>query len=158
MAVNPGNPGLFLDLAGTLVRMDSNRELPLEDGRIRVQLMPNVAEKLRPLRDRLILIVTNQAGIARGRLTTAQVEAAITEVDRQLGGIVTAWQICPHTAEDRCRCRKPAPGMIHELAEVYGVELTQSIMVGDQEVDRQCSAAAGIPRFVFAKDYFGWQE
>lgn len=159
MATDAGNRGLFCDLAGTLVRMNQDRELPADaQGNITVELMPAVAEKLAPMRDFLILVVSNQSAVARGRFTGEQVEAAIGELDRQLGGILTAWQICPHRDGDGCDCRKPKPAMVTELAATYGVDLAASVMVGDQEIDRQCAAAAAVGQFVFAKDFFGWKE
>jgi histidinol-phosphate phosphatase family protein len=155
---NSGNPGLFCDLAGTLVKMDETRQLPLgSDGRIVVELLPGVAAKLRPMRDHLIFVVTNQAGVARGRLSLQQVEDAIAEVDRQLGDILTGWQICPHDEAHRCACRKPKGGMLTELGAMYGVEMKDSTMVGDQEVDAAAARAAGVGHFVWASDFFGWK-
>jgi histidinol phosphatase-like enzyme len=46
--------------------------------------------------------------------------------------------------------------MIAELADLYGVDLTASTMVGDQEVDRLAGEAAGVAKFIAAKDFFGW--
>jgi len=158
MADDAGNVGLFCDLAGTLARMDETRQLPLDaHGNIRIELLPDVKEKLAPMRDHLIFVVTNQAGIRRGRFTLEQVEAAIANLDRQLGGILTAWQICPHDDADGCECRKPKGGMITELASIHGVDLTASSMVGDQEVDAQAARAAGVGQFIYAKDFFGWK-
>lgn len=158
MAEDAGNRGLFCDLAGTLVAMDETRQLPLgADGKIVIKLLPGVAEKLVPMRDHLIFVVTNQAGIARGRLTMEQVEDAIAELDRQLGGILTAWQICPHDDGDRCACRKPRGGMLTELGATYGVEMAASTMVGDQQIDAEAASAAGVGRFVWARDFFGWK-
>jgi D-glycero-D-manno-heptose 1,7-bisphosphate phosphatase len=158
MANPNGNAALFFDLGGTLVRLNESREIPLDpNGNIVVELLPNVAEKLRPMHDYLMFVVTNQAGITRGRLTAEEVEAALEELDNQLGDILTGWQICPHTDDDHCECRKPKGGMITELAEMYGVDLASSTMVGDQEVDRQASEAAGVAKFVDAKDFFGWK-
>jgi D-glycero-D-manno-heptose 1,7-bisphosphate phosphatase len=152
-----GNKGLFLDLGGTLVRLDQTNELPLDaGGHIVVDLLPGVAKKLAPIRDHLFLIVTNQSKIKRGRFTMAAVEAALSKLDHQLGDILTAWQICPHDDADRCQCRKPQGGMITELAELYGVDLKASTMVGDQEVDERAARAAGVGKFVYAKDFFGW--
>jgi histidinol-phosphate phosphatase family protein len=157
MAHNAGNLGLFLDLGGTLVELDENRDLPADArGNIRLTLLPNVARTLRPIRDHLIFIVTNQRGIKRGRFTKNQVEAAISRLDGELGGILTAWEICPHGPEDGCGCRKPAAGMVVQLAEDYGVDLAESTMVGDQEVDEQCAKAAGVGRFVYANEFFKW--
>jgi D-glycero-D-manno-heptose 1,7-bisphosphate phosphatase len=123
-------------------------------GNIKIELLPGVAEKLRPIRDHLIFIVTNQRGIKRGRFTREQVEAGIAELDRQLGGILTAWEICPHGPEDGCECRKPKAGMVKELAATYGVDLAESTLVGDQEVDEQCARAAGLRHFVYADEFF----
>lgn len=155
MAENAGNLGLFCDLGGTLVELDENRDLPADArGNVRITLLPGVVEKLRPIRDHLIFIVTNQRGIKRGRFTREQVEAGIAELDRQLGGILTAWEICPHGPEDACGCRKPATSMVTDLAHTYGVDLEGSTMVGDQEVDERCAHAAGVGRFVYAEEFF----
>ena len=158
MANPHGNAALFMDLGGTLVKLNESREIPLDaNGNITIELLPGVLEKLRPIHDHLMLVVTNQAGIARGRLTMEKVEAAMVELDARLGDILTGWMICPHTDDDRCECRKPKGGMITELAELYGVDLASSTMVGDQEVDRLAAEAAGVTRFVHAKDFFGWK-
>lgn len=158
MAEDAGNPGLFCDLAGTLVKMDHTRQLPLgPDGKIVVELLPGVAGKLQPIRDHLIFVVTNQAGIARGRLSLEQVEAAIGELDRQLGDILTGWQICPHDEADRCACRKPKGGMLTELGALYGVDMACSTMIGDQEIDAAAARAAGVGHFIWAHDFFGWK-
>ena len=83
----------------------------------------------------LLVVVTNQSGIGRGYYT---------EVDfRRL----TGWMKDAAVPEYRCRCncRKPAPGMILEAAETLGIDLTQSVMVGDKQGDMQAAKAAGIP-------------
>ena|SRR5215467_9872799 len=158
MADSIGNRGLFLDLGGTLVRLDETGELPLDGkGNIVIELLPGVAEKLRPLRDHLIFVVTNQSKIKRGRFTFERVEAALRELDSKLSDILTAWQICPHDDADGCGCRKPRGGMIKELAEQNGVDLEISTMVGDQEVDHQAAEAAGVGTFIHAREFFGWQ-
>jgi histidinol-phosphate phosphatase family protein len=158
MAQDAGNLGLFCDLAGTLVRMDAARRLPADaDGKIKIELMPGVRERLGPIRDHLIFVVTNQSDISRGRFTLEQCETALAELDHQLGGILAAWQICPHAEQDACRCRKPSGAMIAELAQIYGVDLKASTMVGDQEVDELAGKAAGVGKFVHAGDFFGWK-
>jgi len=152
-----GNAGLFCDLAGTLAALDETRQLPVDAaGNVAIKLLPGVREKLEPMRDHLIFVVTNQAGIKRGRYRREKIEAAMAELDRQLGGILTAWEICPHDDADNCGCRKPKGGMITNLARDHGVDLAASIMVGDQEIDEQASRAAGVGRFVYAAEFFGW--
>ena len=157
MAEN-GNAALFLDLVGTLVKMDESRKLPLDArGDIVIELMPGVKEKLQPIRDHLMLVFTNQADINRGRLTMAAVEAGLAELDHQLGDILSGWLVCPHDDNDHCECRKPKAGMITELSETFGVDLQASTGVGDQLVDEQACKAGGVARFVYAKDFFGWK-
>ena len=157
MSGEAGNIALFCDLAGTLAAMDETRQLPVAaNGNIGIKLLPGVREKLTPMRDHLIFVVTNQAGIKRGRLRAEKVEAAMVELDRQLGEILTGWEICPHDDDDGCGCRKPKGGMITELAQVHGVDLAGSTMVGDQEIDEQAARAGGVGRFVYAADFFGW--
>jgi D-glycero-D-manno-heptose 1,7-bisphosphate phosphatase len=158
MSNSNGNAALFFDLCGTLIKLNETRSLTLDaKNNVIVELLPNVAEKLRPMHDYLMFVVTNQAGIARGWFKQEVVEAALVELDRQLGDILTGWLICPHVDDDKCECRKPKGGMITELAELYGVDLTSSTMIGDQEVDRQAGEAAGVGKFVFAQDFFGWK-
>ncbi len=156
MADDAGNLGLFCDLVGTLVAMDETRQLPVDAaGNITIKLLPGVKEKLAPMNHRLIFVVTNQAGIKRGRYRAEKVETAMAELDRQLGGILTAWQVCPHDDADGCECRKPKGGMIKDLAWAHGVDLAGSTMVGDQEIDAAAARAAGVGEFIYAKDFFG---
>ena len=156
MAEDAGNRGLFCDLAGTLVAMDETRQLPVDaQGNIALRLLPGVKEKLAPMHDWLIFVVTNQAGIKRGRYRAEKIEAAIAELDRRLDGILTAWEICPHDDADGCECRKPKGGMVKSLAWTHGVDLAGSIMVGDQASDAAAAHAAGVGQFIFAKDFFG---
>src|ERR1035441_3240992 len=86
MANPNGNAALFFDLGGTLVKLNDTREIPLDaNGDVVVELLPGVAEKLRPIHDHLMFVVTNQAGIRRGRLTAEKMEAALEHLDHQLG-------------------------------------------------------------------------
>jgi D-glycero-D-manno-heptose 1,7-bisphosphate phosphatase len=156
MAGENGNAALFMDLCGTLIRLNEQRSLTLDArGNVIVELLPGVLEKLSPIHDHLMFVVTNQSGIGRGWFTQEVVEAALAELDRQLGDILTAWKICPHSDDNSCECRKPRGGMITDLAAVYGVDLKNSTMVGDQEVDRLAGEAAGVGKFVLAEHFFG---
>jgi histidinol-phosphate phosphatase family protein len=155
LANENGNAALFLDLVGTLIEKDDTGHLPVDaNGKPIVKLLPGVIEKLRPMRNHLIFIITNQSPIKRRRFTRAAVEQAIAEVDRALGDVVTGWEICPHDDADGCECRKPKGGMIVELARTFGVDLKASTVVGDQDIDEQAARAAGAGRFVHARDFF----
>lgn len=87
-------------------------------------------------------VVTNQSGIARGLLTRAQVDAVNARVDALLGPF-DVWRVCPHAEEDRCRCRKPAPGMVEDAAAALGLRPRDCAVVGDIGADMAAAAAAG---------------
>jgi len=146
---------LFCDLVGTLVAMDETRQLPLDcHGQIRIELLPGVKRRLASIRDHLIFVVTNQAGIKRGRVSLAQIESALRELNAALDGILSGWQICPHDDADNCDCRKPKDGMVRRLASAHQIDLQASTMVGDQQTDAEAASRAGVGRFIYAGDFF----
>jgi D-glycero-D-manno-heptose 1,7-bisphosphate phosphatase len=93
-----------------------------------------------------VVVATNQAGIGRGMIDMAAVNAVHVHMNQQLmahGGRIDAVFFCPHTPEDGCDCRKPRPGMMRDIARRYGVELRNVPLVGDTLRDLQAAAAAG---------------
>lgn len=93
-----------------------------------------------------VVIATNQAGIGRGMIDMSSVNAVHAHMNllaQAEGGRFDAVFFCPHTAEDRCSCRKPEPGMMLDIAERYGVDLAEVPMVCDTLRDLQAAQAAG---------------
>ncbi len=93
-----------------------------------------------------VVVATNQAGIGRGMIDMAAVNAVHAHMNRLLvahGGRVDAVFFCPHTAEDHCLCRKPLPGMLLDIGRRYGADLKQVPMVGDTSRDLTAAQAAG---------------
>ena len=93
-----------------------------------------------------VVIATNQSGIGRGMIDMATVNAVHAHMLRhlqQLGGRIDAVFFCPHTPEDGCTCRKPLPGLLHDIAQRYGVDMATVPMVGDTLRDLQAALAAG---------------
>lgn len=95
-----------------------------------------------------VIVVTNQAGISRGLVT----EEAIQRIHRQMvleaareGGRIDAVYYCPHQSSDGCECRKPKPGLVFQAQRTFSLELSQTLLVGDDEVDAQAAKAAGCP-------------
>jgi D-glycero-D-manno-heptose 1,7-bisphosphate phosphatase len=96
--------------------------------------------------DYRIVVATNQSGIARGLLDTNTLFAIhdkLMQALSQLGGRIDAFFFCPHAADSSCRCRKPQPGMLLEVAERFNVSLKDVYMVGDAQRDVDAAAAAG---------------
>jgi D-glycero-D-manno-heptose 1,7-bisphosphate phosphatase len=92
------------------------------------------------------VIATNQSGVGRGMIDMASVNAVHAHLFKQLaavGGRVDAVFFCPHTPEDQCECRKPLPGLMHDIGKRYGIALAQVPMVADTLRDLQAAAAAG---------------
>lgn len=149
---------LFLDWGGTLARSRDNRTLVDPEGN--PVLMPNVLETLRRVRPAYdaCFIVSNQGRIRRREITEAEVRRRFAWLNERLGGLITDWRLCPHGEEDDCPCRKPRPAMFLDLARTYGLDLAGSTHVGDVEKDRDAAVAAGIGRFVWARDFFGWEN
>jgi D-glycero-D-manno-heptose 1,7-bisphosphate phosphatase len=98
--------------------------------------------------ERRIVVVTNQSPIGRRRVTGEQMgvlHAWMVEQVEDYGGRVDAMYVCPHTPEERCACRKPRPGLFLRAAEEMGIDLAQSVMVGDTVADILAAQAAGVP-------------
>lgn len=92
------------------------------------------------------VVATNQAGIGRGMIDMAAVNAVHAHMNRLLmtqGGRIDAVFFCPHVPEENCDCRKPKPGMMKEIGQRYGIDLVQVPMVGDTLRDLQAAQAAG---------------
>jgi D-glycero-D-manno-heptose 1,7-bisphosphate phosphatase len=108
------------------------------------------------------VVATNQAGIGRGLVDMASVNAVHAHMCREVikhGGRIDAVFFCPHVPEEGCTCRKPLPGMMHDVALRYGVELTQVPMVCDTLRDLQAAAAAGcLPHLVRTGRAAAWSQ
>ncbi len=92
------------------------------------------------------VIATNQAGIGRGMIDMASINAIHAHMNRELmavGGRVDAVFFCPHTPEAMCDCRKPLPGMLLDVGRRYGVDLAQVPMASDTVRDLLAARAAG---------------
>ena len=130
---------MLFDRDGTLVH-----DVPYNGDPARVCPVESARPALRTLR-RLGLrtgVVTNQSGLATGKLTPEQVARVNRRVDDLLGPF-DVWEVCPHAPNDGCGCRKPAPGMVLRAAERLDVEVCQVAVIGDIGADVDAAAAAG---------------
>lgn len=135
---------LLLDRDGTLIQDKHYLADPAG-----VELLPGVGEALRLLAARGIrfFLVSNQSGVGRGLFTLAAAyacNARLAELLAPYGVFFEEMLICPHTPEDACACRKPAPGMWLQLQQKYKLAAEQSLMVGDKEEDMLFAANAEI--------------
>jgi histidinol-phosphate phosphatase family protein len=137
---DPGLPAAILfDRDATLIV-----DVPYNGDPALVQPLPGAREALDRVRAAGIPIgvVSNQSGVARGRITPEQVRAVNARVAELLGPF-DDWQWCPHGPDDGCTCRKPRPGMVLAAARALGVAPERCAVVGDIGADVAAAAAAG---------------
>jgi D-glycero-D-manno-heptose 1,7-bisphosphate phosphatase len=93
-----------------------------------------------------VVIATNQSGIGRGLFDMAMLNTIHEKMHKALahaGGRVDAVFFCPHTADSKCECRKPKPGMLIEIGKRFNTELTGVPCIGDSLRDLQAAEAVG---------------
>lgn len=141
---------VFLDRDG-VVNVDKGYVHRVED----FQFLPGAPEAIRLLNDAgyLVIVVTNQSGVARGFYTLDDVRLLHDHVTAELarrGSRIDAYYICPHHPDHgpdgrggECLCRKPLPGMLLAAAADLSVDLSRSFMIGDKISDVEAGLAAG---------------
>lgn len=98
-----------------------------------------------------LVVVTNQPDVGRGLIPQQDLEIMHRRLSAALP--VSAIEVCPHTREDRCSCRKPAPGMLLRAAEQLGLDLGRSFMVGDRASDVEAGRSAGCRTIFVDRNY-----
>lgn len=141
------------------VFLDRDGVINVEKGyvhRIRdFQLLPGVPRAIRLLNDAgfLVIVVTNQSGVARGYYSLDAVHRLHRHLDAELapfGAHIDAYYVCPHHPEHGdaelkvgCSCRKPLPGMLEQASADFGIRMGESYMIGDKATDVAAGRAAG---------------
>ncbi|MBC52760.1 MAG: D-glycero-beta-D-manno-heptose-1,7-bisphosphate 7-phosphatase [Gammaproteobacteria bacterium] len=93
-----------------------------------------------------IVVATNQSGIARGlfdELALARIHQSINDQVEALGGMIAGFFYCPHGPDDNCLCRKPLPGLVHQIAQELNISVANVPFVGDSLRDLQAGQSAG---------------
>lgn len=93
-----------------------------------------------------VVVATNQSGVGRGLFEMATLNAIhdkMVKVLAQAGARLDAIFFCPHTADQKCGCRKPKPGMFKDIADRYNADLNGVPTIGDSLRDLQAGAAVG---------------
>ena len=93
-----------------------------------------------------VVVAPNQSGIARQLFdldTLARIHQTMHQRVSASGGLIDAVFFCPHGPDDHCNCRKPKPGMLHDIARRLRVDLAGVPAIGDSLRDLQAATAAG---------------
>lgn len=132
-------PAVFVDRDGTLVEDPPPGYL---SDPARVRLFPGTADAVNRLHalGYLVVVVTNQAGIARGRVTWDQYNAVAARLDSLLaaeGARIDATYVCPHAPEidGECPCRKPNLALYEQAGTELGIDFSRSYWIGDRITD-----------------------
>ncbi|MFW9936249.1 MAG: D-glycero-beta-D-manno-heptose 1,7-bisphosphate 7-phosphatase [Candidatus Thorarchaeota archaeon] len=153
------NVAIFLDRDGVI-----NKEVNYLSNPDDFEFIPGSIEALKILKELnfLLIIITNQAGIARGFFT----EESLKKIHDKMNKILQENSIkldeifiCPHHPDftGPCDCRKPSPGMIFKAKEKYNIDLRKSFMVGDTLKDVKTGIAANC-KTVLVQTGYGQEE
>jgi len=143
------HPGVaFLDRDGTINEKAPQGEYITDPAEVR--LLPGAAAAIRRLNDAgvTVIVITNQRGIALGRMSESDLEAVHTELRAQLGrtaGARTdAFFFCPHD-EAECDCRKPGTGLFRQARDRFPwIDYAHSVTIGDSWRDVEAGEALGM--------------
>jgi D-glycero-D-manno-heptose 1,7-bisphosphate phosphatase len=143
-------PAVFIDRDGTL-----SQEIGYVNHASRFRLFPFAVDAIRLVNrsGRLAVLVTNQAGVARGyfpETTIASVHDAVSAAMARGGAHLDAIYYCPHHPSVGeppyrldCDCRKPRPGLLHRAERELGADLARSCVIGDRLGDLELAWSVG---------------
>ena len=148
------NKALFLDRDGTL-NAEKNYVYKIQD----FEFLPGILDLLQHFQQKgfLLIVVTNQSGIARGFYTEKDflllTNWMIAELKKQKVNIAKVY-FCPHHPDfsGDCNCRKPKPGLILEAIKEFNLNPRESILVGDKDTDILAGINAGIGKNLYIHD------
>ncbi len=136
---------VLLDRDGTVIKDPQDERVDTEE---KIELFPDTIEALKYLADNnfQIIFITNQAGIAEGRITVEdfhRIHGKVLEMIAPSGVKVLKTFMCPHGPNDNCVCRKPKPKMILDALQEFNLDPKDIYMVGDRESDVNAGINAG---------------
>ena len=141
-------PAAFLDRDGVLNVDHGYAHKPEQ-----LDWIAGAPEAVRQLNDAgyLVIVITNQSGVARGYYDEAAIHKFHSHMQEALqaqGAHIDAFYYCPHQPDGkitefavRCRCRKPNTGMLEQAAREWPIDLTRSFLIGDKDGDMAAAAA-----------------
>lgn len=148
------NKAVFLDRDGT-INVEKNYLYKIED----FEFIQGVPEAIKLLNDAgyLVIVITNQAGIARGYYTEEDMHKLHRYINQELikyGAHIDAYYFCPHHPvhgigeyKKDCNCRKPKTGMLEAAIKDFDIDVSKSYMFGDKEWDVEAGERMGVLGF-----------
>lgn len=151
---------LFLDRDGTLINEPLDQQIDRLD---KFDLEPGVVPALLRLRDAgwKFVMVTNQDGLGTPSFPLRDfkpLQELLLRVLASQGIEFEAVRVCPHTAADRCDCRKPKPGLLLDYLRDTAWDRGQSAVIGDRKTDLELGAALGVRGLRYDRKKSNWAE
>ncbi|SKC35006.1 D-alpha,beta-D-heptose 1,7-bisphosphate phosphatase [[Eubacterium] yurii] len=140
------NKAAFFDRDGT-INVEKNYLYKVGD----FEFIEGIPELIKKYNDEgyIVIVVTNQAGIARGYYTEEDMNILHRYINEQLakiGAHIDAFYFCPHHPDitGECNCRKPKTGMLEKAIKDWDIDVSQSILYGDKPWDIEAGKKCGI--------------
>ena len=146
---------VFLDRDGTLIEEKQYLHRPEE-----VVLFPGVAAALRALDQASygLFVISNQAGVGRGYFSLEDVAAVNARLVQELAAAavdLAKIYIAPEAPGQPSRGRKPSPQFLYDARDEFGVDLSESYMIGDKMIDLECGWNAGVKKSILVRTGYG---
>jgi len=143
---------VFLDRDGTI-----NINVNYLDSPDNFKMYKGVAEGIKLLNENnfLIIVITNQSGIARGffsKKTLENIHKKMIEELKEKGAKVDAIYYCPHHPDDNCDCRKPRTGLLKKAVENFDISTVSSYFIGDRMLDVEAGYKIGCKTILVPED------
>ncbi len=145
-------PAIFLDRDGVIVENSPNYIRSQEE----LAYIPGSLHSLVEMRDSpyKIVVVTNQSAVGRGIISAelaGQINDRVVDEIHRAGGRIDGSYMCPHSPQEACSCRKPAPGLLLQAAAELSIDLPRSFMIGDAISDLLAGQAAGVHKLYLVR-------
>jgi D-glycero-D-manno-heptose 1,7-bisphosphate phosphatase len=142
------SPAIILDRDGVINKKPSRARYVRKWEEF--EWLPGSVEALRLLKNAgyKVIVVTNQAGVARGEMTESDLISIHDRMQSELAQVdasVEAIYYCSHNWNEGCFCRKPEPGLLFQAQREYNLDLTKTFFIGDDERDMEAGFKAGCP-------------
>ncbi len=149
---------IFLDRDG-VINIEKNYLYKKED----FEFIDGVFDTLKHLqnRDYTLFIITNQSGIGRGYYSQEDFDKLTSWMLNEFKKkqiIISQVELCPHSPDEECNCRKPKTGMIDNILKNHKLDLENSWLIGDKESDILCAKNSGIKNTIQVKTGHDFDE
>lgn len=143
-------PALFIDRDGTIVRQIDGSYISSIN---QIELIKTIYPVISLLQNEgyVVIMVTNQAGINKGIVTRKQVDEINQHIIQSLkkyGIEIFDVYVCPHKIEEKCKCRKPEPGLLLKAGEEHDLDLENSVIIGNSDMDTEAGRRAGLKKVI----------